>query len=161
MALGLYFSLSLSLSLSLSMCCIGLHCVNLSLVCKTHCPICFRNLYIAFFQSKHLEQRSLSLSLAHFCSTFSFCTSEYYNSEVSCPFKVRVHMPPQIFGQVDFECSFQKTKNCRIIFSIFDSITPVWFKSFSASYHQLLNSNLRSLAGTEPETDAFIQLCTL
>lgn len=45
------------------MCCIGQHCVNLSLMCKTHCPICFRNLYIAFSQSKHLEQRSLSLSL--------------------------------------------------------------------------------------------------
>ncbi len=62
-------------------CCIGQHCVNPSLMCKTHCPICFRNLYIAFSQSKHLEQRSLSLPFTvHFCSTFSFSTSEYYNS---------------------------------------------------------------------------------
>ncbi len=63
------------------LCCIGQHCVNPSLMCKTHCPICFRNLYIAFSQSKHLEQRSLSLPFTvHFCSTFSFSTSEYYNS---------------------------------------------------------------------------------
>ncbi len=32
---------------------------------------------------------------------------------------------------------------------------------FSAPYDQLLNSNLRSLTATEPETDAFIQLCAL
>ncbi len=28
--------------------------------------------------------------------------------------------------QVDFESSFQKTKNCRLIFSIFHTITPAW-----------------------------------
>ncbi len=54
--------------------------------------------------------------------------------------------PSNFLSQVDFECNFQKTKNSRIIFSIFDTITPVWFKSFSVSYHQLLNSNLRSLS---------------
>lgn len=55
--------LSSSARLSLSFCWIGQHCGNLSLMCKTHCPIRFRNLYIAFSQSKHLEQRSLSFML--------------------------------------------------------------------------------------------------
>ncbi len=40
----------------------------------------------------------------------------------SCPFNVREHVPSQ--SQVDFECSFQKTKNSRLFFSIFNTITP-------------------------------------
>ncbi len=34
--------------------------------------------------------------------------------------------PLRFLSQVDFECSFQKKKNSRIIFSIFDTITPAW-----------------------------------
>ncbi len=34
-------------------------------------------------------------------------------------------------------------------------------RTFSASYHQLLNSNLRSLAAAEPEEDVFLQHCVL
>ncbi len=34
-------------------------------------------------------------------------------------------------------------------------------RSFSAAHHQLLNSNLHSLAGAEPETDAFLQRCII
>ncbi len=33
-------------------------------------------------------------------------------------------MPPQISEHVDFECSFQKTKNSRLMCVIFDMITP-------------------------------------
>ncbi len=41
-----------------------------------------------------------------------------------------------------FECSFQNTKNSRLIYSIFNTITPAWLDRWSVSYHQLLNSNL-------------------
>ncbi len=32
----------------------------------------------------------------------------------------------RFLSQVDFKCSFQKTKNSSIIFYIFDTITPAW-----------------------------------
>ncbi len=51
-----------------------------------------------------------------------------------------------------FWCSFQKTKNSRFIFSIFNTIATGVIRTFSVSYHQLLNSNMRSLVGAEPET---------
>ncbi len=34
-------------------------------------------------------------------------------------------------------------------------------RSFSAAQHRLLNSNLRSLAGAEPDIDVFLQHCAL
>ncbi len=51
-------------------------------------------------------------------------------SEASCPFKVRGQVPqifepvPQIFEPSGFW--MQLPKNSRIIFSIFDTITPAW-----------------------------------
>ncbi len=33
--------------------------------------------------------------------------------------------------------------------------------AFSGAHHQLLNSNLRSLTGAEPETDAFLRVLEL
>ncbi len=75
-------------------------------------------------------------------------------SEASCPFKVRGTCPLRFLRQVDFECSFQKTKNSQIIFFyIWYNHTGV-IRSFSASY-------LRSLAGAEPETDAFVHRCII
>ncbi len=65
-------------------------------------------------------------------------------SEASCPFKVRGHVP-QIFEPSGFW--MQLPKNSRIIFSIFDTITPAWldrsmrlssaakFKSAFAGWH--------------------------
>ncbi len=53
--------------------------------------------------------------------------------------------PLRFLSQVDFKSSFQKTKNSRIIFVIFDTITlyPLWLER-PARHHQLLKSNLRS-----------------
>ncbi len=82
----------------------------------------------------------------------------YYGMEIRCVMPIqseggRCQVAP-FLSLVDFECSFQKTKNN--IFYIWYNLTNV-IKSFSASYYQLLNSNLRLLAGTEPETDTFLQ----
>ncbi len=55
--------------------------------------------------------------------------------EESSPFKVKGTCPPQIFEPSGFWMQLSKD---QIIFSIFTSV----IKSFSASYHQLLNSNL-------------------
>ncbi len=38
----------------------------------------------------------------------------------------------RFFNQVDFECSFHKTKYCRLIFSMFNTITPAWLNQRSA-----------------------------
>ncbi len=59
----------------------------------------------------------------YFCWTFW--------TEASCPFKVRG--PLRFLSQVNFECSFQKTKYSRFIFSIFNTITPAWLNR-SASH---------------------------
>ncbi len=50
-------------------------------------------------------------------------TTIYIHTEASCPFKVR---GLRFLSQVNFECSFQKTKNSRLIFSIFSTITLAW-----------------------------------
>ncbi len=65
--------------------------------------------------------------------------------------------PLRFVSQVDFESSFQQTKNSRIIFVIFDTIT-LYVHDYNV---QLLNSNLRLQAGAEPHTDTFIQLYAL
>ncbi len=50
---------------------------------------------------------------------------------------------------------------------IAESYFYIWYnhtgviRSFRASNHQPLNSNLSSLAGAEPETDAFLQRCII
>ncbi len=69
-------------------------------------------------------------------------------TEASCPLKVRGHVPPQIFEGI----LMQLPKNSRFIFSIFNTIATGVIRTFSVSYHQLLNSNMRSLVGAEPET---------
>ncbi len=67
----------------------------------------------------------------------------------------------QIFEPSGFWMQLPKDKKQpNNIFYIWYNHTSV-IKSFSASYHQLLNSNLRSLAGAEPETDAFVQRCIM
>ncbi len=64
-------------------------------------------------------------------------------SEASCPFKA--HALSEFWAKWILKVA---SKNILI-------------RMFSAPYDQLLNSNLHSLAATEPETDAFIQLCAL
>ncbi len=56
--------------------------------------------------------------------------------------------PLRFLSQADFDAASKRQKNSRFIFSICNTIATV-----GASYHQLLNSNLRSMIGAE--TDAF------
>ncbi len=58
-------------------------------------------------------------------------------------------MPPQNFEPSGFLMQLSKDKKYTRV-----------MKSFSALYHQLLNSN-RSLAGAEADTGAFLQHCAL
>ncbi len=67
--------------------------------------------------------------------------------------------PLRFLSQVDFESSVQKTKHSRVIFVIFDTfkynkrnVVSFMIRAFSASNHQLLNSNLRSLALSQRQT---------
>ncbi len=55
----------------------------------------------------------------------NFAQTLHLQAEASCPFKVRGHVPPQIFEPFGFWMQLPKDKkNSRIIFSIFDTITP-------------------------------------
>ncbi len=83
--------------------------------------------------------------------------------EASCPFKVRGHVSPQIFEPSGFWKQLPKDKKLpnNICYMWYHHVVSFMIRTFSASYHQLLNSNLRSLDGAEPETGAFIQLCAL
>ncbi len=63
--------------------------------------------------------------------------------------------PLRFLSQADFDAASKRQKNSRFIFSICNTIATSVIRTFSASYHQLLNSNLRSMIAAEPETDAF------
>ncbi len=73
---------------------------------------------------------------------------------------IKTKCPLRFLSQVDFECSFQRQKVAESYFYIWYNHTGV-IRSFIASNHQPLNSNLSSLAVAEPETDAFLQRCII
>ncbi len=80
--------------------------------------------------------------------------------EASCPLKLRGTCPLRFLSQVDFECSSKRQKIAESYFYIWYNNTGI-LRSFSASNHQLLNSNLSSLADAKPETGAFLQRCII
>ncbi len=80
----------------------------------------------------------------------------------SCPFKVRGHIPPQMDSHVPlqiFDTSWfwkQLPKDKQIVNNMcyiwYNHIVSFMIRMFSASNHQLLNSNLRSLALSQRQT---------
>ncbi len=66
-------------------------------------------------------------------------------SEGTCPLRF-------LRQYVDFGCSFQKTKKCRIICSIFDTITPAWLN------HSVRLSSAAQHCALEPITHDAVEL---
>ncbi len=81
--------------------------------------------------------------------TFDMRRHAHWNWEDMCPLRFF------------FDAASKREKNSRLIFVyiLYNHSRRDW--TFGASYHQLLNSNLRLLAGAEIETDAFLQQCAL
>ncbi len=68
--------------------------------------------------------------------------------------------PSDFWAKWILNAASKRQKTAESYFYIWYNHTGV-IRSFSASNHQLLNSNLSSLAGAEPETDAFLQRCII
>ncbi len=61
------------------------------------------------------------------CKWTSFSlVSPFLFSEASCPFKVRARAPSDFWAKWMLNAASKRQKNSRIIFSIFDTITPAW-----------------------------------
>ncbi len=88
----------------------------------------------------HVLIHTLSCQLAYCVNNnYSFITDDKYRTPlllyliypkrgVTLRYCQRRHAHSKfwLLSQVDFECSFQKTKNSRLIFSIFNTITQAW-----------------------------------
>ncbi len=68
--------------------------------------------------------------------------------------------PSDFWAKWILNAASKRQKIAESYFSIWYNHTGV-IRSFSASNHQPLNSNLSSLAVAEPETDAFLQGCII
>ncbi len=74
------------------------------------------------------------------------------------PIESEAHAPSDFWSKWILNAADKRQKIAQIY--IWYNHTSV-IKSFSVSYHQLLNSNLRSLTGAEPETDDVLQCCII
>ncbi len=70
------------------------------------------------------------------------------------------HAPSDFWAKWILNAPSKRQKIAESYFYIWYNHTGV-IRSFSASNHQPLNSNLSSLAGAEPETDVFLQRCII
>ncbi len=77
---------------------------------------------------------------------FTIKSEEAYWGSNRGPFKVR-QVPPQIFEPSRFGMQLPKDKNSRLIFSIFDTITPAWLN------HSVCLSSAAELKSVFAETD--------
>ncbi len=68
--------------------------------------------------------------------------------------------PSDFWAKWIFNAASKRQKIAESYFYIWYNHTDL-IRSFSASNHQLLNYNLSSLAGAEPETDTFLQRCII